>query len=101
MRYPQSEAERSGIGRISGSGTTGNQNEGAKFIGRSHRRRELTMQQPTNYRAQAAECLRRAEAAKNPEHRSILLQQAETLLRMAVQAAAINNRPLTSDDGFG
>jgi hypothetical protein len=47
------------------------------------------MQAPGDYRAQAADCLRRAEAAKSRAHQLILLQQAQTLLRMADDSEAI------------
>ena len=45
------------------------------------------MQSPAYYRAEAAECVRQAEHAKNSVHRTALLHQADTLLRMADQAA--------------
>jgi hypothetical protein len=45
------------------------------------------MQSPAYYRAEAAERVRQAEQAKNSIHRMALLQQADTLLRMADQAA--------------
>jgi hypothetical protein len=38
---------------------------------------------PSDYRAQAEDCIRRSEAAQSPAHQSILLRQARTLLRMA------------------
>jgi hypothetical protein len=47
------------------------------------------MKSPANYRDQAAYCVRLAENAKNSTHRAALLQQAQTLLRMADQAARI------------
>ena len=45
------------------------------------------MQQETEYRARAAYCIRLTETAKNSAHRVALLQQAQTLLRMADQSA--------------
>jgi hypothetical protein len=45
------------------------------------------MNTPSQYRAQAAERVRCAENAKNAAHRTALLKQAETLLRMADEAA--------------
>jgi hypothetical protein len=45
------------------------------------------MQQETEYRARAAYCVRVSETAKNAAHRVALLQQAQTLLRMADQSA--------------
>ena len=56
------------------------------------------MQHPTDYRAQAADCVRRAETAKNSNHRMILLRQAQTLLRLADEAEAINKTLLCSED---
>jgi hypothetical protein len=47
------------------------------------------MQSPAYYRAEAAECVRQAEHAKNSAHRTALLRQADTLSRMADQAARI------------
>jgi hypothetical protein len=44
------------------------------------------MHSPETYRAEAENCVRQAEQAKSPEHRIILLTQAQTLLRMAEQA---------------
>jgi hypothetical protein len=41
------------------------------------------MQTPEECRAQAAECMRRAEYAKSATHRMILLDMAQTWLRMA------------------
>ena len=45
------------------------------------------MQQETEYRARAEYCVRVSETAKNSAHRAALLQQAQTLLRMADQSA--------------
>lgn len=45
------------------------------------------MQPETEYRARAAYCIRLTETAKNSTHRVALLQQAQTLLRMADQSA--------------
>ena len=45
------------------------------------------MQQETEYRARAEYCVRVSESAKNSAHRVALLQQAQTLLRMADEAA--------------
>jgi len=45
------------------------------------------MQAEADYRTQAGQCVREAQHAKNPAHRSALLHQAETLLRMADEAA--------------
>ena len=45
------------------------------------------MQPETEYRARAAYCIRLTETAKNSAHRVALLQQAQTLLRMADQSA--------------
>ena len=47
------------------------------------------MQPETEYRARAAYCVRVSETAKNAAHRVALLQQAQTLLRMADEAARI------------
>jgi|RhiMetdeSRZDD1v2_1073273.scaffolds.fasta_scaffold2045805_3 hypothetical protein len=44
------------------------------------------MQSATEYRALAEECLRHADHAKNDAHLMALLQQADTLLRMASEA---------------
>jgi hypothetical protein len=49
----------------------------------------LQLRNPTDYRTQAAECVRRAEHAKSAAHRLILLQQAQSLLRMADEAALL------------
>jgi hypothetical protein len=45
------------------------------------------MQPETEYRARAAYCVRLAETAKSSAHRVALLEQAQTLLRMADQSA--------------
>ena len=50
------------------------------------------MKTPHTYRAQAEICLRQAEFAKSPNHRMILLSMAQTWLRMADEAEAINKR---------
>ena len=49
----------------------------------------LQLRSPADYRTQAAECVRRAEYAKSAAHRLILLQQAQSLLRMADEAALL------------
>ena len=54
------------------------------------------MRAPAEYRAQAAECIRRAESAKSANHRMILLDTAQTWLRMAADAELIN-RKLSED----
>jgi hypothetical protein len=54
------------------------------------------MRAPAEYRAQAAECLRKAENAKSANHRMILLDTAQTWLRMAADAELINKK--LSDD---
>ena len=50
------------------------------------------MQTPQTYRAQADICVRQAEHATTPQHRMTLLQMAQTWLRMADDADAINKR---------
>jgi hypothetical protein len=45
------------------------------------------VQQETEYRMRAAYCVRLTETAKNSAHRVALLRQAQTLLRMADEAA--------------
>jgi hypothetical protein len=50
------------------------------------------MQTPQTYRAQAAICVRQAEHAKTPQHRMTLLSMAQTWLRMADEAGAINKK---------
>jgi hypothetical protein len=45
------------------------------------------MQQETEYRMRAEYCVRLTETAKNSAHRVALLQQAQTFLRMADEAA--------------
>ena len=45
------------------------------------------METETEYRARAAYCVRVSETAKNAAHRLALLQQAQTFLRMADEAA--------------
>ena len=44
------------------------------------------MQSESDYRAQADQCVREAQHAKNDAHRAALLQRAETLRRMADEA---------------
>ena len=44
------------------------------------------MRSEAEYRAEAAQLARQSENAKNDAHRTALLQQADTLLRMAVIA---------------
>jgi hypothetical protein len=57
------------------------------------------MQTPHTYRAQAEICVRQAEHAKTPQHRMTLLSMAQTWLRMADEAEAINkNLKLVGDD---
>jgi hypothetical protein len=55
------------------------------------------MHKPSDYRAQAANCTRRAEAETNPKHRSILLQQAQTLERLADEAELASKSLLMSE----
>ena len=55
------------------------------------------MQLPSDYRAQAADCVRRAETAKSPIHQSLLLQQAQTLLRMADDSEALAQLAASGD----
>ena len=50
------------------------------------------LQMPAEYRAHAAECVRRTENAKSANHRMILLDTAQTWLRMADEADATNKR---------
>ena len=50
------------------------------------------MQSPEEYRAKAAACVRRAEYAKSPTHRMILLDMAQTWLRMADEAELTNKK---------
>ena len=57
------------------------------------------MQTPHEYRAQAEICLYKAEAAKTPKHRLILLDMAQTWLRMAEEADVINKRALGDGQG--
>ena len=56
------------------------------------------MQTPRTYRAQAEICVRQAEHAKTPQHRMTLLSMAQTWLRMADEAEAINRRMLLAKD---
>jgi hypothetical protein len=55
------------------------------------------MRTPQLYRTQAEICVRQAEQAKTPRHRLILLQMAQTWLRMADEAEAINKNLRTDD----
>jgi hypothetical protein len=55
------------------------------------------MRQPADYRTQAADCGRRAEVARIPRVRSILLQQAQVLDRLADEADAVNKTLLTGE----
>ena len=55
------------------------------------------VQTPQMYRAQAEICLRQAEHAKTPNHRMTLLNMAQTWLRMADEAEAINKRLASPD----
>jgi hypothetical protein len=48
------------------------------------------MQPETEYRARAAYCVHLTENAKTPQHRLTLLSMAQTWLRMALEAEAIN-----------
>ena len=48
------------------------------------------MKVPAEYRARAEVCVRKAEYAKSSRHRMILLDMAQTWLRMADEAEAIN-----------
>ena len=50
------------------------------------------MRPPAEYRAQAAECVRKAEYAKSQTHRMILLEAAQTWLRMADDAELTNKK---------
>jgi hypothetical protein len=50
------------------------------------------MQTPEECRAQAVECMRRAEYAKSTTHRMILLDMAQTWLRMADDAEVTNKK---------
>jgi len=52
------------------------------------------MRTPGEYRAQAEQCVRQAEHAKTSKHRLILLQMAQTLVRMANEAEALNKADL-------
>ena len=54
------------------------------------------MRAPAEYRAQAAECMRKAEHAKNANHRMTLFDMAQTWLRMADEAELISKK--LSDD---
>jgi hypothetical protein len=47
------------------------------------------MQTPHTYRIQAEVCMRQADYAKTPRHRMIMLQMAQTWLRMAEEAEAM------------
>jgi hypothetical protein len=49
------------------------------------------MKSPSDYRSQASECVQQAEFAKNSAHRRALLQQAQSLLRMADEAALLRD----------
>lgn len=55
------------------------------------------MQTPKIYREQAEICVRQAEKAKTPRHRMILLDMAQTWLRMADEAESINKRLAAQD----
>ena len=44
------------------------------------------MRTASDYRAQAQKCVEQAQDAKSSKHRTILLQEAEVLLRMADEA---------------
>ena len=48
------------------------------------------MQTPAEYRAQAEQCVRLAEHAKTSKHRLILLHMAQTWVRIADEAEALN-----------
>ena len=48
------------------------------------------MQTPAEYRAQAEQYVRQAAHAKTPKHRLVLLQMAQTFVRMADEAEALN-----------
>ena len=50
------------------------------------------MRSSAEYRAQAADCVRSAEFAKSANHRMILLDKAQTWLRMADDAELINKK---------
>ena len=50
------------------------------------------MHTPQSYRAEAENCVRRAEHAKTPNHRMTLLSMAQSWLRMADEAEVINRR---------
>ena len=52
------------------------------------------MQTPAEYRAQAGQCVRQAEHAKTSKRRLVLLQMAQTLVRMANEAEALNKADL-------
>ena len=54
------------------------------------------MRAPPEYRAQAAECMGRAESAKSANHRTMLLDLAQTWLWTADDAERINKK--LSDD---
>ena len=56
-----------------------------------------TMQTPHTYRQQAEICVRQADKAKTPNHRMILLNMAQTWLRMADESEAINKRTANQD----
>jgi len=58
------------------------------------------MQTPAEYRAQAGQCVRQAEHAKTSKRRLVLLQMAQTLVRMADEAEALN-RAETDLDPIG
>ena len=59
------------------------------------------MHTPSEYRAQAAECVRQAENAKNVGHRTNLLRQAESLLRMADEALLMQQISEKQENGSG
>ena len=51
-----------------------------------------SLEMTAEYRAQAADCVRRAEYARSLNHRKILLDTAQTWLRMADEAELIKKR---------
>ena len=50
------------------------------------------MRASAEYLAQASECVRRAERAKSANHRRILLDEAQTWLRIATEAELITKK---------
>jgi hypothetical protein len=57
------------------------------------------MQDPAHYRLEARKFVEQAQNAKNSEHRSILLQEAQTMVRLAEQAEMMD-KIISVQEGF-